>query len=178
MGNVCMYVLSPTFIRGLDQSGMVANPARRQLNRKNDIFPVPVCGWEFGLARQVRPSRPASARPASARSGACTHRVSPAFHDGVNLFMPSTAIGSVPSLLSGHAITTYRWRCSLPRGRRRRASSPQGSSSIGNVKCMIRWLTLLAILNSRQLFDYPVVRLAQVLPSVLQHWWGSSLSIE
>ena len=38
---------------------------------------------------------------------------------------PPYAIGSVPSL-SGHAIA-YRWR-SLPRARRHRASTPQGSS--------------------------------------------------
>ena len=38
---------------------------------------------------------------------------------------PPYAIGSVPSL-SGHAIA-YRW-CSLPTGRRHRASKPQGSS--------------------------------------------------
>ena len=38
---------------------------------------------------------------------------------------PPYTIGSVPSL-SGHAIA-YRWR-SLPRGRRHRASKPQGSS--------------------------------------------------
>ena len=39
---------------------------------------------------------------------------------------PPYAIGSVPSLLSGHAIA-YRWR-SLPRVRRHRASKAQGSS--------------------------------------------------
>ena len=32
------------------QPGMVANPARGQLNRENGIFPVPVRAWEFGLA--------------------------------------------------------------------------------------------------------------------------------
>ena len=41
-------------------------------------------------------------------------------------FKPPDAIGSVPRLLSGHAIA-YRWR-SLPRVRRHRASKPQGSS--------------------------------------------------
>ena len=46
---------------------------------------------------------------------ACTH-------------VPSTAIGSVPSL-AGHA-NAYRWR-SLPRVRPHRASSRQGSSSEG-----------------------------------------------
>ena len=39
---------------------------------------------------------------------------------------PPYTIGSVPSL-SGHAIIAYRWR-SLPRVRRHRASTPQGSS--------------------------------------------------
>ena len=41
-------------------------------------------------------------------------------------YIPSTAIGSLPRS-SGHA-NAYR-RCSLPRVRRHRASSPQGSSS-------------------------------------------------
>ena len=53
----------------------------------------------------------------------------PAFCDGFHLFIPPTAIGSVPSL-SGHAIA-YRWRRSMPRVRRYRVSSPQGSSSNG-----------------------------------------------
>ena len=46
-------------------------------------------------------------------------------------FIPSTAIGPVPSL-SGHAIT-YPWRSSRIRGHR--ASSPQGSSSNGCCLC-------------------------------------------
>ena len=46
----------------------------------------------------------------------------------IYLLKPPLAIGSVPSS-SGHAIA-YRWR-SLPRVRRHRASSPQGSSSNG-----------------------------------------------
>ena len=41
--------------------GKVANPVRRQLNRENECFPVPVRAADFGLARWVRPSRPASA---------------------------------------------------------------------------------------------------------------------
>ena len=45
----------------MDQPGKVANPARGQLNRENDYYPVPVRAWEFGLARRVQPSRPASA---------------------------------------------------------------------------------------------------------------------
>ena len=57
-----------------------------------------------------------------------TSGILPASRDGVHLFIHSTAIGSVPRL-SVHAIA-YRWRL-LPRGRRRRASSLQGSSSNG-----------------------------------------------
>ena len=49
--------------------------------------------------------------------------------------IPSTAIGSIPSL-SGHAIT-YRWR-SLPRVHWYRASSPRGSSS-KNGCCLFRF---------------------------------------
>ena len=44
----------------MDQPGKVANPARGQLNRENERSPVPVRAWEFGLARRVQPSRPAS----------------------------------------------------------------------------------------------------------------------
>ena len=45
----------------MDQPVKVANPARGQLNRKNEHFPVPVRAQESGLARRVQPSRPASA---------------------------------------------------------------------------------------------------------------------
>ena len=44
----------------MDQPGKVTNPARGQLNRENEYSPVPVRAWEFGLARRVQPSRPAS----------------------------------------------------------------------------------------------------------------------
>ena len=44
----------------MDKPGKVINPARGQLNGKNDYFPVPVRAWEFGLATQVRPTCPAS----------------------------------------------------------------------------------------------------------------------
>ena len=42
--------------------GVVANPDRCQLTRKNICFPVSVRTFEFGIARQVWPSHPASAR--------------------------------------------------------------------------------------------------------------------
>ena len=50
-----------TYSKSMDQPGKVANPARGQLNRKNEYFPVPVRASEFGLARRFRQSRPASA---------------------------------------------------------------------------------------------------------------------
>ena len=53
-------------------TGMVANPARRgQLKKEYQNFPVRLGynAWGFGLARQLRPSRPASARSSS------THRL-------------------------------------------------------------------------------------------------------
>ena len=55
---VCMII---TYSKVKDQPGKVANPARGQLNRKNYIFIVSVGAREFGLAKRVRRSRPASA---------------------------------------------------------------------------------------------------------------------
>ena len=113
----------------MDQPDKVANPARGQLNRENEHFPVPVRAWEFGFARRVRHSRPASAcsSPYSRwiwclLTGFLPISAAASIH---YLFKPPYAIGPVPSL-SGHAIA-YRWR-SLPRVRRHRASKPQGSS--------------------------------------------------
>ena len=39
---VCMYVWSSHIAEHKDQPGKVANPARDQLNRENEFFPVPV----------------------------------------------------------------------------------------------------------------------------------------
>ena len=55
----CMY--GHTYSKSMDQPGKVASPARGQLNRKNEYFPVHVRARQFGLARRVRQSRPASA---------------------------------------------------------------------------------------------------------------------
>ena len=41
---------------------MVANPTRDRLNRENDFSLSPFVPEDFSLARQVRPSRPVSAR--------------------------------------------------------------------------------------------------------------------
>ena len=118
--------------QSMDQPGKVANPARGQLKRENEYFPASVRVCEFGLARRVRPSRPASAcsSPTLRLNLVLTHHeIPPDFHGGVHLFMPPCVIGSVPSL-SAHAIA-YQWR-SLPRVR---WYSPvvlsQGSSSNG-----------------------------------------------
>ena len=52
--HVCMVITC------MYQPGKVANPVRGQLSRENKLFPVPVRAREFGPARWVRPSRPAS----------------------------------------------------------------------------------------------------------------------
>ena len=82
--------------------------------------------WEFGIARRVQPSRPASAwsSPYSGWIWCLLTGFLPS-SAAASIMKPPYAIGSVPSL-SGHAIA-YRWR-SLPRVRRHRASKPQGSS--------------------------------------------------
>ena len=108
----------------MDQPSKVANPARGQLNRENNI-PLSPCVPENLVSRDGF-SRPVPRQPAhlhtQAESGAYLRDSS-----RVPRRRPlwNRAIGSVPSL-SGHAIA-YRWR-SLPRVRRHRASKPQGSS--------------------------------------------------
>ena len=100
-----------TYSKSMDQPGMVASPARGQLNRENYYFPVP---------RQ--PAHPHT----QAESGAYLRDSSRIPRRRPYIYLkPPYAIGSVPSL-SGHAIA-YRWR-SLPRVCRHRASKPPGSS--------------------------------------------------
>ena len=124
---VCMYVcMVITYSKSMDQPGKVANPARGQLNRKNNI-PLSPCVPENLVPRDGF-SRPVPRQPAhlhtQAESGAYL-RDSPRVPRRRPFMKPPYAIGSVPSL-SGHALA-YRWR-SLPRVRRHRASKPQGSS--------------------------------------------------
>ena len=110
----------------MDQPGKVANPARGQLNRENNI-PLSPC-VPANLVSRDGFSRPVPRQPAhlhtQAESGAYL-RDSSRVPRRRPFMKPPYAIGSVPSLL-GHAIA-YRWR-SLPRVRRHRASKPQGSS--------------------------------------------------
>ena len=110
----------------MDQPGKVANPARGQLNRENNI-PLSPCVPENLVSRDGF-SRPAPRQPAhlhtQAEPGAYL-RDSSRVPRRRPFMKPPYVIGSVPSL-SGHAIA-YRWR-SLPRVRRHRASKPQGNS--------------------------------------------------
>ena len=110
----------------MDQPGKVANPARGQLNRENNI-PLSPCVPENLVSRDGI-SRPVPRQPAhlhtQAESGAYL-RDSSRVPRRRPFMKPPYAIGSVPSL-SGHA-NAYRWR-SLPIVRRHRASRPQGSS--------------------------------------------------
>ena len=104
----------------MDQPGKVANPARGQLNRENNI-PLSQCVPENLVSRDGF-SRPVPREPAhlhtQAESGAYLQDSSRVPRR--RPFMkPPYAIGS------GHAIA-YRWR-SLPRVRRHRDSKPQGS---------------------------------------------------
>ena len=111
----------------MDQPGKVANPARGQLNRENNI-PLSRCAPENLVSRDEF-SRPVPRQPAhlhtQAESGAYLRDSSRVLPRRRPFMKPPYAIGSVPSL-SGHA-NAYRWR-SLPRVRRHRASKPQGNS--------------------------------------------------
>ena len=79
--------------KSTDQPGKVANPARDQLNREKEYFPVPVRAGEIGLAKRVRQSRPASAcsSPYSRLNLVLTYGIPPDFRGGVHLFI-KTAI--------------------------------------------------------------------------------------
>ena len=123
---VCMYVWS-SHITEYGSTRKVANPARGQLNRENNI-PLSTCVPEH-LASRDGFSPPVPRQPANlhtqAESGANNLRDSSRVPRRRPFMKPQYAIGSVPRL-SGHALA-YRWR-SLPRVRRHRASKPQGSS--------------------------------------------------
>ena len=121
-----MYVWS-SHITEYGSTSKVANPARGQLNRENNI-PLSPCVPK-NLASRDGFSPPVPRQPAhlhiQAESGANNLRDSSRVSRRRPFMIPPYAIGSVPSL-SGHALA-YRWR-SLPRVRRHRASKPQGSS--------------------------------------------------
>ena len=73
----------------MDQPGKVTNPARGQPNRENENSPVLVRAREFGLARRVQPSRPASACSFSILrlNLVLTYGIPPEFRGGVHTFI-------------------------------------------------------------------------------------------
>ena len=73
----------------INRVSKVASPARGQLNRETEYFPVRVRAWEFGLARRVWPSRPASACSFSILrlNLVFTHGISLDFRVDVHLFI-------------------------------------------------------------------------------------------
>ena len=150
----------------MDQPGKVANPARGQLNRENEHSPVPVRAWEFGLARRVQPSRPASAcsSPYSGWIWCLLTGFLPS-SAAASIMKPPYAIGSVPSL-SGYAIA-YRWR-SLPRVRRHRASKPQGSSErVLPWQITMDQLIFASLSHTHYWYEVGMLK----VPAVRQHWY-------
>ena len=75
----------------MDQPGKVASPARGQLNRENEYFPVRVSAWEFGFARRLRQSRPAST---------CSSPYSAWIWCLLTGFLPSSAAASIYSFIT------------------------------------------------------------------------------
>ena len=82
---VCMH--RHAYSKSMYQPGKVANPVRGQLNMEHEYFPVQVRAREFGLARRVRQSRPASACSFSTLrlNLVLTYGIPPAFRGGVHL---------------------------------------------------------------------------------------------
>ena len=72
-----------------DQRGKVANPARGQLNRENEYFPVRVRASEFGLARRdsAVPSRDSLLISILRLNLVLTYGIPPEFRGGIDLFI-------------------------------------------------------------------------------------------
>ena len=92
----------------MDQPGKVANPARGQLNRENELPCLSACLriWSRETGSTV-PSRVSLLISILRLNLVLTYGIPPEFRGGVHL-KPPYAIGSFPSL-SGHAVA-YRWR--------------------------------------------------------------------
>ena len=143
--------------RSMDQTGMLANPARGQLNREIYFFLSSfVPEILFSLDVPVVSSRvsPLILHTQTESSIWCLITGLLPLSATASI-IPSTAIGSIPSL-SRHA-DAYRW-CSLSRGRRHKFSSPQGSSSNGC--CLFRqvltWTKFCVPLFSHAYYWYVV----------------------
>ena len=124
-----------TYSKSMDQPGKVANPARGQLNRDNNIslsaFAPESLVSRNGFGSPV-PRQPVHLHTRAESDAYLRDSSRVPWRCPFIYFKPPYAIGSVPSL-SGHA-TAYRWR-SLPRVRRHRPSKPQGSSKRVLVIC-------------------------------------------
>ena len=145
--SVCMYILCivSTFSSSTDQPSPVANPARGQLNRDLGIFPCTRSRlriWSRETGSAVLPRASPLIFDTRAESSIINHLYG-AYSRNLSRF-PQRRCPFIYTVnrrrvstefISGQAIA-YRWR-SLPRGRRRRASSPQGSSSNGC--CLFRF---------------------------------------
>ena len=91
----------------MDQPGKVANPTRGQLNKGNEYFSVLDRASEFGLARRVQPSHPASACSFPILRlnlvVVLTHGIRPDSRAAsIYLFKPPCTIGPVPSYRVTH----------------------------------------------------------------------------
>ena len=113
-----MYVWWPhVYSESMDQPVNVANPARGQLNREDEYFPVRVRAWEFGFAGRVRQSRPASAcsSPYSGWIWCLLRRLRDSFRFSQRrsfiYFRPPYPIGSVPSFYRVTQLRTDDVRC-------------------------------------------------------------------
>ena len=121
-----------TGVRRKEKIEIIYKTIAPRCHRSHDLiseftyFRLFLTGW-FPFALENLTSRDRLGRPVP-RQAVLTREIPSAFRDGVHLFIPSTAIGSVLNLI-GHA-NAYR-RCSLPIICRHRASSPQGSSKYG-----------------------------------------------
>ena len=118
------------FQQSMDQPGMVVNPVHGQFNTRQGCFPCPRSRLRI-WSRETGSTAPSRAsllilHTHEAESGAYSRDSSRSPRR--RPYIPSTAIGSVPSS-SGHALA-HRLR-SLPRVRRLRVSSPQDSSRNG-----------------------------------------------
>ena len=87
------FMYGHTYSKSMEQPGEVANPARGQLNRENEYFPVPDRAWKFGLAIRVRQSRPALA---------CSSPYSGWISCSLKWFLPSSAATSIYLFLNRH----------------------------------------------------------------------------
>ena len=113
----------------MGQPGKIASPSGVQRNRENCIFSLSPFAPENLVSRDGFGRFRVSLPIIHTQAESCAYsRDSSRFPRRQRSIILSIAIGPVPSL-SGHVIA-YRWR-SLPRVRRHRASSLQGSSSNG-----------------------------------------------